>query len=158
MCYSQLEGVLGIKVGITYMASSQTSDHQTLLIVLKIVSVQISQATKICNIPLSLAVDTLSLVWANYNVGESGTILKDEHGIRLASLRLSSTNSGYMSLDPCIHFKGRHLRLRSYIFMPPSKLPVTAIALLVATITGQLCHKRMQNATHQRPRTWARSW
>jgi hypothetical protein len=100
MCYSQLEGVLGIKVGITYMASSQTSDHQTLLIVLKNVSFQILEASRIFDIPLSLAVDTLSLVWTNYNVGERGTILKDEHGIRLTSLRLSSTNRGCMLLEP----------------------------------------------------------
>lgn len=42
--------------------------------------------------------NTLGLASTNYNIGERGTILKDEHGIRLTSLSLSSTYLGYLQL------------------------------------------------------------
>lgn len=35
----------------------------------------------------------------------------------------------------CIYAKEQNSRFRSYSFMPPSKVPVTVMALLVATIT-----------------------
>lgn len=42
--------------------------------------------------PSALAMDTFSLIGTNYDVGECGATLENEHGIRLARLCLPLAN------------------------------------------------------------------
>lgn len=47
------------------------------------------------SLPSSLAVDTLGLGSTNDDIGEGGTILKNEHGILLSSLILPLADGSY---------------------------------------------------------------
>lgn len=51
------------------------------------------------NLPSSLAVNTLGLGSTDDDVGESGAILQNEHGILLTSLILTLADLGYQNVS-----------------------------------------------------------